>query len=128
MMDKFIGIPFVDKGRDLKGCDCFGLVELYYKHILDIEINYMSIPCENSRRIFADFLHHVSKDWVRVEEPEKHCVVALCTNDNHPDMVTHFGIMLDKKRMLHTLKKTESHVVQLENNFFKIKGFYKWRY
>ena len=38
MLSRFIGIPFKVGGEDFEGCDCWGLVKLYFKQILDIDI------------------------------------------------------------------------------------------
>ncbi len=35
---KYTHIPFVDKGRGIDGCDCWGLVRLIYQNELNIEL------------------------------------------------------------------------------------------
>ncbi len=38
--DNFIGLSYLDKGRDRNGLDCWGLVRLVYSELLNIEL-----PC-----------------------------------------------------------------------------------
>jgi cell wall-associated NlpC family hydrolase len=128
-MDNFIGIPYKDKGRTYKSCDCWGLVMLYYRDVLKTEIPDVSCTAESPRKSFASYLNQISKYWNECT-PKKNCVVAMATNENHPKLVTHFGIMLDEKRLLHTYKKTQSHISSIDDIQIKntIKGFYEWRY
>lgn len=129
-MKRFIGIPFVDKGRDFNGADCYGLVMLYYKEVLGIEIPDTLITADQPRRIFAKYLEYISKNWTQIDKPEQHCGVALAMHEEHPQMVTHFAVMIDEKRVLHTLKKYESHIMNIDDMRIKpfIKGFYKWHF
>ena len=76
-----------------------------------------------------NFLNEVSKNWIKIDKPEKGCVVAMSTEPKHPKLITHFGIMIDTKKMLHTLQKMNSHLMDIDNPRVKttIKGFYKWQ-
>lgn len=128
MIDRYIGIPFEDKGRSFSSCDCYGLVKLYYKHELNIDIPETKITADKPRRIMINYLNEISKNWIEVDTPKKDCVVAMCMNEEHPKLVTHFAVMIDDKRLLHTLNKRMSHITTLSHMEIKpfIKGFYRW--
>lgn len=130
MITDYIGVPYKDKGRDLKGCDCFGLVKLYYKNELGIIIPDVAITADQPRRIFANFLNEISQHWKETLIPEKGCVIAMAVNENHPKLVTHFAVMLNERQVLHTLNKKGSHIVKIDDPTIKtfIKGFYKWQH
>lgn len=125
----FIGIPYKTNGRDLKGCDCYGLVMLYYKEILGINVPESRITAEQPRRIFANYLNELSTHWDTIQTPKKHSVVAFAYSPEHPKIVTHFGIMIDDKTILHCLNKVNSHISSLDDVRVKnfIKGFHVWR-
>ena len=130
MITNYIGVPYKDKGRDLKGCDCFGLVKLYYKNELSINIPEVAITADNPRRIFANFLNEISTNWKEIQTPEKGCVIAMALHQEHPRLITHFAVMVNEKQIIHTLKKINSHIISLDDPTIKpfIKGFYKWQH
>lgn len=116
-MNGFVGIPFVDGGRDRSGCDCWGLVRLVHSEVAGIELpSYGEISAREllavSRRmdaaVQADPWRDVSGEPRRVMD----CVVmkSLSGAENR---AWHCGIMMDEKRMLHTEKGADSHTVPL---------------
>ena len=129
MIEKFIGIPFVSKGRTFKGCDCYGLVKLYYKEVLNIELPETVITAEQPRRTFANYLSEISKNWTSTV-PQKNAVVAMAVNAQHPSLVTHFAVMIDDKRFIDTRENRSSYLTSIDDEKIKnqIKGFYKWQH
>lgn len=129
MISKFIGIPFVSKGRSFNGCDCYGLVKLYYKEILNIDIPETIITAEQPRRTFANYLNEISKNWIATT-PAKNVVVAMSVNAEHPNLVTHFAVMIDDKRFIDTRENMSSYLTSIDDEKIKnqIKGFYKWQH
>ena len=129
MISKFIGIPFVSKGRSFNGCDCYGLVKLYYKEILNIDIPETIITAEQPRRTFANYLNEISKNWTAAT-PAKNVVVAMSVNAEHPNLVTHFAVMIDDKRFIDTRENMSSYLTSIDDERIKnqIKGFYKWQH
>ena len=127
-MMQYIGIPYLNRGRKFSGCDCYGLVMLFYKGELGIDIPDVNADAKSPRRSFAAYLMEISRHWTETDA-RKYAVVAMCANENHPQMVTHFGVMIDEKRMLHTYDGVDSHVVEISHASVKnqIKGFYRWR-
>lgn len=129
MIDRFIGVPFTHQGRSFKGADCYGLVILYYKEILGINIIDTTIKANQPRRVYANFLKEITQNWEECKK-QKNSVVALCMHVEHPQMVTHFGVMIDDDTMLHTLDKQNSHLVNIDDAKVApfLKGFYKWQH
>jgi cell wall-associated NlpC family hydrolase len=129
MISNFIGIPFVSKGRSFNGCDCYGLVKLYYKEILNIDIPETIITAEQPRRTFANYLNEISKNWTATT-PAKNVVVAMSVNAEHPNLVTHFAVMIDDKRFIDTRENMSSYLTSIDDEKIKnqIKGFYKWQH
>ena len=129
MISNFIGIPFVSKGSSFNGCDCYGLVKLYYKEILNIDIPETIITAEQPRRTFANYLNEISKNWTATT-PAKNVVVAMSVNAEHPNLVTHFAVMIDDKRFIDTRENMSSYLTSIDDEKIKnqIKGFYKWQH
>jgi cell wall-associated NlpC family hydrolase len=129
MISRFIGIPFVSKGRTFSGCDCYGLVKLYYKEVLNIEIPETVITAEQPRRTFANYLNEISKNWISTT-PFKNAVVAMAVNAEHPNLVTHFAVMIDDKRFIDTRENMSSYLTNIDDEKIKnqIRGFYTWQH
>lgn len=126
-MKKFIGIPFSDnEAQDFSGTNCYGLVRLFYKEHLNIEIPELKVQSQHSNRVWATYLNEIQGNWITVEEPELYDVVAMAQDVRHPRIVQHVGIYLGNGKILHTLNKIESHVVSIENVKHSIKGYHRW--
>lgn len=131
-IEKYIGIPFIDKGRDFKGCDCYGLAKLYFKNELDIDIPDVIARPNQIKMAYMEYLSNISKYWIEHKEIKENTIVALKTDPNNPKLVTHFGIILkidNKLKMLHTFRDTASHLVDLPNQIYdnKIVAYYEWK-
>lgn len=132
MSDLFnlIGIPFVDKGRSLNGCDCMGLAvlthEVYGEKIPDFLIDSDSESEINKK--FIDQLY--SNKWKKLDYPVPPCIVTFGFNKDDKDMVTHVGTYIGDGKILHIIndKKGTSHIIKMDHPFFKNKilGFYKY--
>ena len=127
MFDNYIGIPFKDKGDTVDYADCFGLVRLIYKQILKIEVFKPDSSAFNSRSVLREFLEETSRNWVEVQNLEKYDVIAMAHDPKHPSMVQHFGIYIGNGKMIHTLKGIGSHVVNIHEYKYFIKGYYRWQ-
>ena len=126
---RFTKTPFVNKGRSFKGADCYGILKLYYKVHLGIEIPEIIIHPDDTKKIMDTYLEEISKNWIQIDKPEAHCAVAMNTSEKYPKRITHFGVMIDNKRILHTFRKWGCNVIRIDNPIIstQIKGFYRWQ-
>lgn len=103
-------------GRDIDGWDCWGLI--YY--IYNVEYG---IPIES-------FLGAISTDkietnqWLEVkEDPHERDVILYQSGKN-----LHTGLLIDERRMLHTIKGVGTCVEQIDSLLWKkrIEGVYRY--
>lgn len=101
--NKYINIPFVEKGRDFDGCDCWGLVRLVYDRELGIELPSF-LDYENTKDIRAISRmireNQFGKDWFEVDEPQPYDVLVF----RMMSAVAHVGVAVKKGLMIHCQK------------------------
>ena len=125
--------PFTDGGRDPeKGLDCYGLFQEIQRR-LGRAVPDFAVSCFNAPLIEATAALEIEAGrWARTEEPGLGDAVALALDPDVPDMVQHFGVMLDGRRFIHTTMGRGVHVVELNGSlaarFYekRIKGFFRW--
>lgn len=127
-MNRFIGIPFADGEQSFDGANCYGLVRLFYREQLGIEIPELAVHSDHSNVVWATYLKEISENWVRVDEPEFGDVVAMAQDIRHPRIVQHVGVYIGGGKVLHTLNKIQSHVVTLESIRYSVKGYHRWQH
>lgn len=82
-----IGIPWVDRACTMKACDCWGLVVLYYRHVLGIELH--QLPGYESG---SDFLTCYSDEvvfWQRSDVPKEGGIFIAYVGDRQE----HVGVI-----------------------------------
>lgn len=127
MIARFIGVPFADKEPSFDGANCYGLVRLFYREHLGIDIPDLRVHSDHSNRVWATYLKEISERWDRVEEPQFGDVVAMAQDISHPRIVQHVGVYIGDGKVLHTLNKINSHIVSLESVAYSVKGYHRWR-
>jgi len=66
--------------------------------------------------------------WQRVETPEPGDLAAMNLDALAPEMIQHVGVCIGNGRVLHTMKKRESHLVRIDDPYWsrKIQHWYRW--
>ena len=109
-INKCLGIPFVPKGRDYSGIDCWGIPMLAYRDMLGIELpsfidDYVDPgDSDASRRVIQDIILMQKQNWEKVEKPQALDVVLFRFGDTQ----THLGLMVDDKCFLHCERKVNT--------------------
>jgi cell wall-associated NlpC family hydrolase len=120
-----LGVPFKDGGRDLAGLDCWGLV-MEVSRRQGRSLPDYQVPCYMALRVAEAAADEISAGkFYPVAVPQAGDLVAMALLPEMPDLVQHFGIMIDGQRFLHTLIKT-GPILSRVNGLFNIKGFYAY--
>lgn len=99
--NSFVGVPFVDLGRELDGCDCWGLARLVYRMRLGIELpSYADAYSSASESAeVCDLLNqHRESHWQAVTSDVRAYDLLLFRRGGHD---SHIGIAIDDRHMLH---------------------------
>lgn len=124
--EKYIGIPYVEKGRDEKiGLDCWGLVRLIYKNELSIDLpsfstEYDSIDNERIEDLFAQY----KEGWEPIDQPTIGDVVIFRVFGYE----SHIGICVGDNKFIHVREARDTVIESLDNPKWskRITGFFKY--
>ena len=98
-------IPFKPMGRDLNGCDCYGLVWLFLTTECGIIIPRLDeeVDVYNSMKVNAKLEHDVPLvDSIKVDSPIRGDIVLMRVKG----VTAHVGVMLDNQMFMHTSSHT----------------------
>lgn len=126
---KYIQIPFQEHGRSFSGCDCYGLVKLFYQEELDINLPNFSDYKNTAEVEQINILIDKGKpilDAEELEKPQIGCLVLFKSKG----YVSHIGLYVGQNRVLHITKKANCVCERLDSVRLKgrVDGFYKLKY
>ncbi len=124
----YIGLPYEIGGRDHRGVDCYGLVELIYKEIHGIQLpSYVEYYSQSMRT--ADFSRVIDSallegKWKKVESPAPFDVITFRLMGR----TTHVGMALENGDFLHSFNGTQSCIENMYSISWRnrINGIYRW--
>jgi cell wall-associated NlpC family hydrolase len=103
-VEQYLHVPFVDRGRAMRGADCLGLVAIVLEREAHVSIpDYGFIGCDDHQRIAMAIAKAKQADdqwrpWP-IREARVFDVVPMTTDDREPD---HLGVMVSPFHVLHT--------------------------
>ena len=123
-INKAIGVPFKDHGRDFDGWDCWGMAVCFYSSVYGISIESFDgltgLDSTESEKLFEDY----RKSWVEVKRGEEKPGDLIIMRGR----VIHVGIVVKKGMMLHTEDKldtcVESYAVRMWDKRILTMGHY----
>ena len=111
MIERVVGIPWKEGGHTHDGCDCYGLVRLWYRTILGVHLP----PHDPQDTLLA----RSRRFWKKVDEPEEHDIVLVEERDGS----LHVGIVVGNGLVLHADKKIGSIVSRIPES--SVLGYYR---
>jgi hypothetical protein len=123
--NKYIGLPYKDNGRDIDGIDCWGLVRLYYKEELGIDlpsyVDEYNGPYDTS---VTRAISLYKDSWNKTTTPAPGDVVLF----NIYGEPAHVGVYVGNNKFLHCREGRDSVVESLDNIKWnkRLEGVYKY--
>lgn len=141
-VSKYLGVPFVPQGFDLKGLHCWGLIWLVYREQLGVELNkYLAFTADDIKTASKLFHEDSKKEpWHQYQgklseyEWKDFDVLVMASygdkEDKHRRYEGHVGLVAGRKRILHTVSGVGSACIQADHPYVrnKILGVYRhWK-
>ena len=104
LISDLVGIPFLDRGRTIKGADCWGLCMLAFDRLGYVLPEYSVGAYE--KEIINETIQKDRLKWIALDKPESPCLVLMRLGV--ASVINHCGIYLGNGEMLHTRGKTGS--------------------
>ena len=125
---RYIGIPYARGRREMCGADCYGLAALIYekeKGIVLPEYEY-SEDVNNLDTVEAAVRQGIEL-WTPIEAAQRAPFDLVLIR--FKGTLTHLGILVDGKRMVHTQRGILSCVQRYDKRWARrIEGFYRWEH
>ena len=122
----YIGIPYLEHGRDRAGCDCWGLVRLvlaeqFGRNLPDLGDEYGPVEADLTSRLIDSTKPLVEADQVRAWKPGDIAVVKVL------GIPSHVGVVVGPWHMLHVQRGTAAHVARLDSAKYvhRLEGVYR---
>jgi len=127
MLSDYVGIPFVDGGRDRSGADCYGIAVLVYDDLLRIPLPSYSgaYVTATDRQACASLIDRGKSIWREITPGfEKAFDAVLMTEGG---IVRHIGIVAYPGYVLHTMPGRDSVIEPYRFGPLRLKiaGFYR---
>ena len=118
-------VPFVEKGRDFEGWDCWGLVYCYFKQVKRILLpEYLDYSSTTEYRQLKRLINQAKPAWIVVDEPEQGDV-AIFNLSGYP---THVALVMDKRNALHAESKVGTFMEPIKGAVWgkRLEGIYRY--
>jgi hypothetical protein len=123
--NKYVGIPYKEKGRGLDGIDCWGLLRLVYSEEFKINLpSFVTDYTENDTLRIQELIAQYKEGWTQLEEPEEGCTVLFKILGTE----SHVGIAVSNTHFLHAREGQYSAIESFDSRAWKnrIVGYFKY--
>ena len=122
----FIGIPYIDYGRNYCGLDCWGLVRLVILERTGIELPLYSTDPKDNASVHREInTEKKSGRWLNIKADNVQAldVAVIATpcrlSESWEFVPLHVGIIVSPEWLLHTERATGAVLQKLEEGFMK---------
>ncbi len=110
--EKYIGIPYAEKGRDATGLDCYGLVRLIYKEEFKIDLpSFTTEYTQNDTDRIAELIAQYKEGWEQLDEPQEGSIVLFRIRGSE----SHVGVVVSPTHFIH-VRENQDCVIEVLNS------------
>lgn len=123
--EKYIGIPYVEKGRDTTGLDCYGLVRLIYKNEYKIDLpSFTAEYTVNDTDRIQDLVAQYKEGWEQIDSPSEGSIVLFRILGTE----SHIGVAISATHFIHVRENQDSAIEAFDSPKWskRIVGYYKY--
>lgn len=128
-LDRYVGVPWLERGRTLAGCDCWGLLRIVYAEQLGIELPSYGDDYATGAdsRALHDLITGELGPWREVPAGGERVLDGVLTMDG--GAIRHVGIVIGCGRMLHMPRESGSVVESYRTHVYRrrVAGFFRHR-
>ncbi len=122
-VESLLGIPYQHNGRNENGLDCWGLVYLFFKKLgYDLPQNDGNVIEGNWYKLdpgrYYRELNKLGKEVGHFHKLRKFDIPYF---NLYKNVITHSGVMLDKKNFIHVLNGREVEIASFDKRFWRRK-------
>ncbi len=127
-MVKYIGIPYIEGGRDSKGADCYGLLRLIYQEQFGIEIPEYShvawVKDCDEKQLESD-IEDRKQEWQLIDSGSEK--IGDCILLKIAGVPIHLGMVVASGVMVHCARGHDSAIERYDSNKWqkRIEGFFR---
>lgn len=117
-----LGVKYIKGGRDSKGVDCYGLVQILHNRMGK---NLPEYATPDDKSLIFQLVNSELNRCVKLDEPEAGCIVLF----KFTPFEFHMGTVLpDKQRFIHILENRNVAVEKLSSRIWSklLVGYYRW--
>jgi sulfur carrier protein ThiS len=110
--EKYIGIPYAEKGRNTTGLDCYGLVRLIYKEEFKIDLpSFTTEYTQNDTDRIAELIAQYKEGWEQLDEPQEGSIVLFRIRGSE----SHVGVVVSPTHFIH-VRENQDCVIEVLNS------------
>lgn len=123
--EKYIGIPYLEKGRDTYGADCWGLVRLIYKNEYNIDLPSFSTEyTQSDTSRIQELISQYKEGWEVQDYPKIGNIILFRVLGNE----AHVGVVTSPTHFIHVRENQSTVIESLESPSWsrRIIGYYSY--
>lgn len=128
-LDKYMSVPFKERGRDMDGCDCWGLARMVLQEALGVELpsyddGYLST---HDRKRVQESIEGGLENWEEVPAPGMWDLVIFRIGSKRSRSKGHVGVYVGDGRFIHCPEDCSVCVEKLTSPVWadRIEGYYR---
>lgn len=129
IFDRFVGIPYLDRGRSLVGCDCWGLLREVYRELRGIDLPSYSdrYVTAADRRALSALIADELEPWDEVVRGQERAFDGVLMRE--AGVVQHIGVVTAPGQVLHVERGETSRIERYRTGplSHRVVGFYRFR-